>query len=76
MDSIGIGLLLNLVFWVVAVSALVFLGVWTAVELFVGTIERLHRVRKSVRTATGRREGPPRQSQTSEEAGERYRKAS
>lgn len=75
MDSIGIGLLLNLVLWVAAVSALVFLGVWAAAEVFFGTVERLHRVRKTVRTAAGRQDAP-RPSQTGEETGERYRKAS
>lgn len=75
MDNIGIGLLLNLVFWVVAVSALVFLGVWAAAEVFFGTVGRLHRVRKTVRAATGKRDSP-RPSPEREETGERYRKAS
>lgn len=75
MDTIGIGLLLNLVFWVVAVSALVFVGVWVAAEVFFGTVERMHRVRKTVRTTTGRRDSAH-PSPEREETGERYRKAS
>lgn len=75
MDSVGIGLLVNLVFWVVSVSALVFLGVWAVVELIDGLAQRTQRVGKTVREASGR--GDSRRPSTArEEAGEPYRKAS
>lgn len=75
MDDIGVGLLLNLVFWVVSVSALVFLGVWAAVNLFLGVAERMNRVKKTVRTASGLQD-PRHPSPEQEGAGDRYRKAS
>ena len=70
--EIGWGLLLNLLFWIVVVSAMVFIAVWASVEFFLGTAQR---VRKSVRALSGRKDSPN-PSPAHEEAGERYRKAS
>jgi hypothetical protein len=72
MNDIGWGLLLNLLFWVVVISAILFAAVWASVEFFLGAAQR---VRKTVR-AWGGRKDPQNPSQTDEEAGERYRKAS
>jgi hypothetical protein len=72
MSDIGWGLLLNLLFWVLVISALVFGAVWASVEFFLGAA---HRVRKSVRAMSGRKESPN-PARTYEESGERYRKAS
>lgn len=74
MGDIGIGLLLNLVFWVVSVSALVFLGVWAAVSLIDGLAQRTSRIRDTVRDAR-RSEVSRHPAQAHEEAGERTRKA-
>lgn len=75
MDDIGTGLLLNLVFWIVLVSALVFLGVWAVVELFHGLATRIQNVQKTC-SVPGCREDAPQSSEAPEETGEPYRKAS
>lgn len=75
MDDIGTGLLLNLVFWIVSVSALVFMGVWAVVELFHGLMARIWKVRKTC-SAPGCREDAPQSSEAPGESGEPYRKAS
>ena len=69
MSDIGWGLLLNLVFWIVVVSGLVFACVFAGVELFLGVAQR---VRKTARA--GRR--PSSASNAQEDAQDRYRKAS
>jgi len=72
MNDIGWGLLLNLLFWVVVISAMIFAAVWASVEFFLGAAQR---VRKSVRAWSGRKDSPN-PSPTREEAEEQYRKAS
>ncbi len=69
-DSVGLGLLLNVVFWTLAVLISVGLGSLAVIEYFPG---REHKARKGThgsRTpAAGSRVEP-------DEAGEQYRKAS
>lgn len=75
MNDIGTALLLNLVFWIVSVSALVFAGVWVVVEFFHALASRIQRIGKSC-AAPGRREDAPEASRAPEESEEPYREAS
>lgn len=72
MNEIGWGLLLNLIFWIMVVSAMVLIWVLACVEFFLGATQR---VRKTIRAASGRK-ASPHPSPEHEEAEERYRKAS
>ena len=72
MNDIGWGLLLNLLFWIVVVSGLVFACVFAGVEFFVGVAQR---VTKTLRAGKGRSTSS-KPSRVQEEAGDRYRKAS
>ncbi|PWB66092.1 MAG: hypothetical protein C3F14_04695 [Deltaproteobacteria bacterium] len=72
--ELGLGFLLNLVFWVGMVSALVIAGAWAAAEWFPGTA---HKVRNRVRGRLGRnRSSSPPEASERQVAGEPYKKAS
>jgi hypothetical protein len=63
---------LNLVFWIVSVSALLFAGVWAAVEVFHALASRIHGVQKSCR-APGCPEDAPQSSGAPKESEEPHR---
>ena len=71
-DSVGLGLLLNILFWTVAVLVAVGLGTLAVVEYFPG---RERKARKGVRDDGG---GTPAATSRgdADDAGERHRKAS
>jgi hypothetical protein len=70
MNDIGWGLLLNLIFWIVVISAIVVIGVWVCVDLF----DVRPKAQENIRAGSGRN-ASPHPSPVSEETEERYRKA-
>lgn len=71
--DIGLGFLVNLFFWAVVVSAIVFVGAWAAAELFPGTAIKL---RDSVRKRIGSGRVPEAGEASARDEVEEYRKAS
>jgi len=79
-DNIGLGVLLSILFWIVAVSLVVVVGVWATFVVGVRAVaewfpKKVHKVRKTMRME-GEREASPHLSPPEEDAGEPYRKAS
>lgn len=71
--ELGLGFLLNLVFWIGMVSASVIVVAWAAAELFPGAV---HKVRNHVRGRQGRKRSSNPPEAVKRAAEERYRKAS
>ena len=69
MNDIEFGLLLNFIFWIVALPAIVIFGVWVCVVLF----EASEIAQENIRARSGR-DASPHPSQASEDADEQYRK--
>jgi hypothetical protein len=71
--DLGLGFLLNLVFWALMVTAAVFIGAWVAAELFPGTARKFN---GGIRGRLGRKQAsnPPGSMEHVDEEG--YRKAS
>lgn len=71
--ELGLGLLVNLVFWFGMVSALVTAGAWAAAKWFPGTA---HKVRNQMRRRLGRRRSSSPPEAAKQVAEETYKKAS
>ncbi|HZW37382.1 MAG: hypothetical protein ACM319_07000 [Deltaproteobacteria bacterium] len=71
--ELGLGFLLNLVFWIVMVSAMVVAGAWAATKWFPGTVRK---VRNHVRGRLDRGRSSSPTEAVRQAAGEPYKKAS
>jgi hypothetical protein len=71
--ELGLGLLLNLVFWIGMVSALVIVCAWAAAAWFPGTVRK---VRHRVRGRMARRRSPTSPEAAKHAAEEPYKRAS
>lgn len=73
MSNIEFGLLLNFIFWIVALPAIVVFGVWVCVVFF----DAMENARENIRPGSGRDASPklPLASKEENEEEERYRKS-
>ncbi len=76
MSSIGLGLILNVLFWTVAVLVVVGLASLAVIEWFPGREPGARATPRSSRDADHAAEPPGEASTDEDEAAERYRKAS
>jgi uncharacterized protein HemY len=71
--EIAVGLILNVLFWVVVVTVAVYLLTWLGAKLFPVSTQRWHRVREGIRHPRGK-EASSQASLTEETEEERHRK--
>ena len=69
MNDIEFGLLLNFIFWIVALPAIVTFVVWVCVVFF----DAMDNAQENIRARSGR-DASPHPSQAGEDADEQYRK--